>query len=258
MKPILQAVRRAGLLVLAALLTAVPSLAADPLRISAASSLTEAFTEIGAAFERAHPGAAVEFNFAGSQVLRAQIEQGAGVDVFAADLVQMNPLVKAKLVLEPRVFAHNGLVAVASAKSGAVRSLGDLARPGVRLVVAGPTVPVGRYTTQLLGRLTASGLYGDDFTARFNANVLSQETNVRAVLTKVALGEADAGIVYRTDIGTTEHVVVLDIPDRLNVIATYPIAVLERSEAKPLAAAFVDFVAGEPGRTLLKRRGFLE
>jgi molybdate transport system substrate-binding protein len=155
------------------------------------------------------------------------------------------------------VFAHNELVAVASTKSGNVRGLGDLARPGIRIVVAGETVPVGRYTTQLLGKMSAAGLWGDDFRSRFSANVVSRETNVRAVLAKVALGEADAGVVYRTDVVAAEGVTVLDIPQRVNVVATYPIAVVSRTESPDLAAEFVELVGGPEGQAVLRRHGFL-
>jgi molybdate transport system substrate-binding protein len=169
----------------------------------------------------------------------------------------MEPLEKAGLVDAPRVFARNELVAGASTRSDKVKGLGDLARPGIRIVVAGETVPVGRYTTQLLGKMNAAGLWGDDFHARFTANVVSRETNVRAVLAKVALGEADAGVVYRTDVATAEGVAVLEIPERVNVIATYPIAVVSRTESPDLAAAFVELVSGPDGQAVLRRHGFL-
>ncbi|MFN8176821.1 MAG: molybdate ABC transporter substrate-binding protein [bacterium] len=248
-------------ILIAALLCAAPGTSAHaaPLRVSAASSLTEAFGEIAAVFERAHSGEKVELNFAGSQVLRAQIEQGAPVDVFAsADLAQMEPLVTAKLVQPARVFAHNRLVAAASSKSGAVRSLADLAKPGIRVVVADPTVPAGRYTTQLLGKMAASGLFGADFPAAFEANVVSQETNVRVVLAKVSLGEADAGIVYRTDVGSAKQVTVLEIPEPMNVVATYPIAVVLGSASDDLATAFVELVLSEQGQAVLRKAGFEE
>jgi molybdate transport system substrate-binding protein len=232
---------------------------AGTLRVSAAASLTEAFGAIGTAFETSHPGTEVEFNFAGSQILRTQIEQGAPVDVFvAADLAQMDPLKKVDLVRPPRIFAHNELVVVTSAKSGTVKALGDLVRPGVRLVTAAETVPVGRYTTQILNKMTAGGLWGDDFQSRFVANIVSRETNVRGVLAKVSLGEADAGVVYRTDVAAAKDVAVLEIPARFNVIATYPIAVVARSESAALAAEFVELVLSKAGQLILLQHGFLE
>jgi molybdate transport system substrate-binding protein len=232
---------------------------AATLHVSAASSLTESFGAIAEKFKASHPGAEVELNFAGSQILRTQIEQGAPVDVFAsADVAQMEPLEKAAVVRASRVFAHNDLVAVASTKSGKVKGLGDLARPGIRIVVAGETVPVGRYTTQLVGKMSTAGLWGEGFQARFGANVVSRETNVRAVLAKVSLGEADAGVVYRTDVGAAAGVTALEIPSKCNVIATYPIAVVARTESADLAEAFVELVTGADGQAILREHGFLE
>jgi molybdate transport system substrate-binding protein len=155
------------------------------------------------------------------------------------------------------VFAHNELVAVVSTKSGIVKGLGDLAKPGIRIVVAGETVPVGRYTTQLLEKMSAADIWGDDFESRVKANVVSRETNVRAVLAKVSLGEADAGVVYRTDVVATEGVAVLEIPESVNIVATYPIAVVSRTESPELAAEFVELVRGPEGQAVLRRHGFL-
>ena len=231
---------------------------AEPLRVFAAASLAEAFTEIGKTFEAAHPGVSVEFNFAGSQLLRTQIEQGAQADIFAAaDRVHVDALREKGLLGEAPVFARNALVVVTPAEDARVRDLTDLARPGIKIVVAGPTVPVGRYTSQVLQKMTASGLYGDDFQTRVQAHVVSQETNVRAVLAKVALGEADAGFVYRTDLATAATKIrVLTIPERLNVVAEYPIGVLTRSSAAKLAAEFVRLVTGRKGQAILVKHGF--
>jgi molybdate transport system substrate-binding protein len=231
--------------------------AAETLRVSAAASLTEAFTEIARDFERARPGVTVELNFAGSQVLRTQIEQGAPVDVFAsADRASLEPLERAGLVGRPVVFAHNRLVIVVPAAEARVARLGDLARPGTKVVVASPAVPAGRYTAQLLSHLGAARLYGDDFAARVEANVASRETSVRAVLAKVALGEADAGVVYATDAAASAKVRVIDVPARYNVVAEYPIAVVTRGPAGDIARAFVDRVRGVDGQAILRRHGF--
>ncbi len=233
---------------------------AATVRVFAAASLTEAFQEIGAAYQKAHPGDTLEFNFAGSQVLRTQIEQGAPADVFAsADTVQMDALRKGGLAAAPRVFAHNRLVVVTPAGHAKVRRLADLARPGMKIVVAGSTVPVGRYTTQVIAKMSAAGLYGDDFAARVQANVVSQETNVRAVLSKVALGEADAGFVYVTDAETTPGKVrMLAIPTRMNVVATYPIAAVAKSGERAGAEAFVRLVLSPTGQAVLRKFGFLK
>jgi molybdate transport system substrate-binding protein len=243
---------------LVALLLAARAAHADTLRVSAAASLTEAFQEIAALYEQAQPGDSVELNFAGSQVLRTQIEQGAAADVFAsADLVHADALKAGGLLGPYQVFARNRLVVVVPAQGARVRGLQDLARPGMKLVVAGPSVPVGRYTTQAIAKLAAAGLFGDDFQARAHANVASQETSVRAVLAKVALGEADAGFVYASDAATApEKVRTLDVPERYNVVAQYPIGVLARSGAAEKARVFVALVTGSEGQAILRKHGF--
>jgi molybdate transport system substrate-binding protein len=231
---------------------------AATIHVFAASSLTEAFQDIGALYTQQNPGDVVEFNFAGSQLLKTQIEEGAPADLFAsADHVQMDALKAENLAAGDVVFARNRLVVVTPADKPKVRRLGDLARPGIRLVVANANVPVGRYTTQLLGKMTKAGLYGDDFQRRVTANVVSQETNVRAVLAKVSLGEADAGVVYVTDARTVaDAVTVIEIPDRMNIVAEYPIAVLSRSEATEAAGRFMALVMSNAGREILAKRGF--
>lgn len=231
----------------------------ETLHVFAAASLTDAFSEIGTAFESRHPGAQVEFNFAGSEVLRAQIEQGAEADVFApADSVHARALQGKDLLGDTTIFARNLLVVVTPAKHARVKSLADLARPRMKVVIAGPTVPVGRYTSQALGKMAGSGFYGDDYESRVQANVVSQESNVRAVLAKVALGEADAGFVYRTDAMTAAaKVLVLPIPDQLNVVAEYPIGIVAGTRSPDLARAFITFVRGPEGATILNTHGFL-
>jgi molybdate transport system substrate-binding protein len=235
---------------------AVPS-RADTLHVFAAASLTDAFSEIGHAFESVHPGTTIEFNFAGSQVLRTQIEQGAQADVFAsADRAHADAL-RAKELLEPtHVFIRNRLVVVTPIDASRIKALVDLARPGRKIVTAGPTVPAGRYTLQVLRNMAGSGLYGDDYPARVQANVVSQEPNVQAVLGKVAMGEADAGFVYRTD-AKDAKVRVLDIPDRQNVIAEYPIGVVAGTRAGELAKQFVAFVDSPEGQAILQKHGFM-
>jgi molybdate transport system substrate-binding protein len=233
--------------------------AAETLRVFAAASLTEAFQDIAMLYERQNPGDDVEFNFAGSQVLRTQIEQGAPADVFAsADHVHMEALHDTRRAEASIDIARNRLVVVTPREKPKVTKLADLARPGIRLVFANGNVPVGRYTTQVLGRMTGAGIYGDDFQRRVTANVLSLETSVRAVLAKVSLDEVDAGIVYLTDARTVgEKVRVIEIPDRMNVGAEYPIAVVSESRAKDAAARFIALVRSDAGQAILAARGFL-
>ena len=231
---------------------------AENLRVFAAASLSDAFQEIAQAFEKAHPGDSVELNFAGSQILRTQIEQGAPADVFAsADRAHAEALEGSGLLGPYQVFARNRVVVVVPAHEAKVGRLQDLARPGNKVVVAGASVPIGRYSTQVLARLAAAGLFGDDFQAGVQANVASQETDVRAVLSKVALGEADAGFVYATDAAAaSDKVRTIDIPDRYNVVAECPIGIVAKSTAAEKAKVFVALVLGEQGQAILHKYGF--
>lgn len=227
--------------------------------VYAASSLTEAFTAIGTEFEARHDNVRVVFNFAGSQTLSTQIEHGAVADVFAsADAVHMDRLQENDLLAErPVVFALNRLVVVLPAANPAqLRSLRDLARPGLRLVVAQENVPVGRYTRRALANLSADAAFGGSYQRVVLANVLSEELNVRQVLAKVALGEADAGFVYVSDVAAqTANVVTLEIPEQHNVAAAYPIALLAASKEKALARSFIEFVQSPAAQGILRQAG---
>jgi molybdate transport system substrate-binding protein len=227
--------------------------------VFAAASLTDAFKEIGAAFERGHPGTKVSFSFASSSLLRTQIEQGAPADVFAsADPEQMEPLVRSAKVRDPAPFARNRLVVVMpAANPGHVRQLRDLARHGLRLVMTAGQVPVGRYTRQVLARMSAPEALGAGFQQQVLANVVSQEANVRALLAKVELGEADAAIVYASDaVAADGKVRMIQIPARFNQIAVYPVGVVAGSAVSQQASAFVQFLRSRPARSILKRYGF--
>jgi molybdate transport system substrate-binding protein len=226
------------------------------LTVFAAASLRDVFGSLGATFEREHPGVKTQFNFAGSQELRLQIEQGAPADVFAsADIRHMDAAHKAGLVDAPKLFATNAPVIVVPADNPArVESLVDLARVR-RLVTGTPEVPIGRYTLQILDK--AKSQYGADFPTRVQARVVSRELNVRQVLTKVMLGEADAGIVYRTDAASAgDKVRIVEIPAELNVVAEYPIAALVRAPNAELARAWVALLTGPKGQAALERAGF--
>lgn len=231
---------------------------AQTLRVFAASSLTDAFQDIATLYREQDATSDVEFNFGGSQALRVQIEEGAPADVFAsADLAHMDTLAKKSLTGQARVFARNRLVVVTPRATPKVRRLVDLSRPGIRVVIADANVPVGRYTTHVLAKMNRAGVYGDDFQKRVMANVVSQETNVRAVLAKVGLDEVDAGVVYATDARTAaDKTVPLTIPDKLNIVADYPIATLARSDLKDDAARFVALVLDAKGQAILAQRGF--
>ena len=224
----------AGLLLLTACGSGGPS--DRTVTVFAAASLTEAFPAIGAAFHRAHPDVVVRFSFAGSQSLVAQVEQGAPADVLAtADEASMRQVSSAR---DPQVFARNRLAIVAPA-GRPVPALGDLGRPGLRLVLGGPTVPVGKAARKALAA------------ARVTAHPVSEEPDVKSVLAKVALGEADAAVVYATDLaaaGDAVHGTVLP-----PVATSLPIAALDGSSD---AAAFVRFVLGPDGQAILAKRGF--
>ncbi len=239
--------------ILVFLLSLISVTYAQELAVFAASSLTESFEAVAAAFE-AEQGVEVVLNFAGSSTLSTQILQGAPADVFAsADEAQMGMVAEAGLLKgEPQTFAQNRLVVITPAGS-AIQTLRDLAEPGVLLVLAGPNVPAGRYALEVLGRLNA--VYGADFSARVLANLVSEETNVRQVAAKVGLGEADAALVYATDAAVLSGVDIIEIPAAYNVTARYPIAVLADSGHPELASAFVEFVQTS-GQETLAERGF--
>lgn len=260
----------AGLLLVLALLCgfAAPATAAPAaqtnveLTVFAAASLTEAFKEIGGNFERANPGVKVVFNFAGSQQLAAQLAQGAPADVFAsANITQMNNAIKARRVVEgsANIFVQNKLVVV-TPRDGKVKitKLQDLARPGLKVVLADKAVPVGQYSLEYLDKASKDPAFGSDYRTKVLANVVSYEDNVRSVLTKVALGEADAGIVYVSDVisAAKNPVRRLDIPARLNVIASYPIAPIGDAPQAQLAAKFVRFMFNGQSQLILVKYGF--
>jgi molybdate transport system substrate-binding protein len=246
-------------------LDAGPTIAAVPdagraggstLTVFAAASLRDVFGAVGTTFEREHPGVKVQFNLAGSQELRTQLEHGAPADVFApADTQHMDAARKAGLVDAPTLFATNAPVIVVPADNpGKVRSLGDLAAVK-RLVIGTPEVPIGTYTLQILEKAKAQ--FGQDFSARVQARVASRELNVRQVLTKVMLGEADAGIVYRTDARSAgDKVRIVEIPAELNVVAEYPIATVTKAPHAALAREWVAQVTGPAGQAALEDAGF--
>ena len=236
------------------LASCAPQPAAQPvtLTVMAAASLTEAFQEIGTQFEASHPGVQVAFNFAGSQQLVQQLSNAAPADVFAsADQRNMDAAVQSGRVTAADVqpFARNQLVVITPTSSPALERLSDLARPNLKLVMAAPEVPVGGYSLEFLNKAAQDPAYGPSFKDAVLGNVVSYENNVKAVLAKVVLGEADAGIVYSTDASSAQgKVKEIEIPPALNVSAVYPIAVINDSTQPALARAFVEMCAQKPGR----------
>ena len=227
----------------------------EVLRVFAASSLTEAFQELAGAFETAYPGIDVVPVFAGSQVLRLQIEQGARADVFAsADQSHLDALVRAGLVTGGRVFAGNELVVIVPRDNpAAITDFAELPRAR-RLVIGTEHVPAGRYARMALKR--AAGRHGADFEATVLASVASEESNVRLARAKVELGAADAAIVYRTD-AVPGRVRVIPLPDGVNVRADYLMGALTAAANPEGAELWIDFAASPAGQDIMTRRGFL-
>ena len=229
--------------------------------VFAAASLTDAFAEIGARFGEVH-GATVTFNFAGSQTLAGQLASGAPADVYAsANARQMQAAIDAGRV-EPatvRDFAANGLVIITPRDNPAsIGAPADLAAPGLKLVLADAAVPAGQYSLQFLDNASGDPAFPPGYGAAVLANVASYEENVRAVLAKVTLGEADAGIVYSSDVtgAQRDQVQLIAIPAAVNVVATYPIAPVADSAQPELAQAFADFVVSPTGQAILEKYGF--
>lgn len=224
--------------------------------VFAASSLTNAFDEIAAAFEAGHPGVDVLASYGSSSDLATQLVEGAAADVFAsANAKQMDVASQAgRITGEPVIFVTNRLAIIVPADNPAgIESFADLANPGVKLVLAAPGVPIRDYSDQSIA------LMGDaDFQAAVYANLVSEEPNVRQVATKISLGEADAGIVYTSDVtpDIADLVLQVAIPDAQNVLAIYPIAVVESAPAGSLAQQFVDFVISAEGQAILQKWGF--
>lgn len=232
------------------------------LNVFAAASLTDTFTEIGETFSTANPGVEIVFNFAGSNQLATQIAAGAPADLFAsANPAQMEAVIASGEILSStqQTFAQNQLVVITPADNPAgISTLHDLARPTVKLIFAAAEVPVGRYTLTFLDKAAADPQFGTEYSEAVLANVVSQEANVRAVLTKIMLGEGDAGIVYTSDVGAaTEAITQIEIPADLNTVASYPIAPLVGSEHGVMAQQFIDYLLSSTGQQVLGRYGFV-
>ena len=222
------------------------------------ASLTETFRAIEKDFEEEHPTIQISLNLAGTQSLRAQIENGARAQVLAAaNPNHMRVLREKKLVDTPTPFAQNTLVLITpKANPAHLETIADLPK-AKRLVLAGEVVPVGMYTKQMLERASRPAALGSDFAQRVLESVVSRETNVRQTLQKVLLGEADAAIVYATDAAATGNKVkVIRIPQEYNVTATYPIATVTGAPRPQLGQRFVAFVRSRRGKARLEEFGF--
>ncbi|HEY7908105.1 MAG TPA: molybdate ABC transporter substrate-binding protein [Thermomicrobiales bacterium] len=240
--------------------TGTVTAASGTLTVFAAASLTESFTEIKATFEKANPSVTVTYNFAGSQALVTQMTQGAPADVFAsADQPNMDNAIKGGVIAgTPQIFVKNKLVIIVPKDNKAgIATPKDLAKPGIKFDTAQASVPVGTYTQQALDNFSKLPEYGADFKANVNKNTVSQEDNVKAIVQKVQLGEADAGIVYATDAqAAKDKLTLIDIPDAQNVIATYPVAVVKGAKQAALGQKFIAYLLSADGQAILQKYGF--
>jgi molybdate transport system substrate-binding protein len=229
------------------------------LTVLAASSLTDAFGELEKTFEERNPGVDVRQSFESSSTLLTQIQQGAPADVFAsAAEEEMDTAVDDGLVAgEPEVFVRNSEVVMVPTDNPAnILSMRDLAAPGTKLVLAEEGVPAADYAVEILDRANAE--YGGGFKQEVLSNVVSREADVRASVNRVALGEADATFGYASDYtpDIRDRVEIIEIPENLNTVATYPIAPLEDARSPGLAHEWVDLVLSEEGQRVLEEWGF--
>ena len=258
------AARLSGLLLAAA---APAGCRADPpldpdreLTVFVAASLLRPFEEIAAELERATPGLAVRLNAAGSQQLARQLSLGAHAEVLASADERWMQFARQRGLVEPPVpLARNRLAAVFANRPGlGGMTLLNLASPGVKVVLAAPAAPLGRYAREALRRLGAARGFGPDFAARVEQGAVSLEQNSGAVIARVRLGEADAAIVYASDVRAADSTLrVVPIPEAYNVTATYPIAVVRGAAPAGPARAFVAIATGARGQAILARHGFM-
>ena len=238
-----------------------PSVAARaPLTVFGAASLKGALDQMKTAWEAANPGSTLTISTDSSSALETQIEQGAPADIFlSADTTNPQKLVDKSLSDgSPTAFAGNILtVIVPSANPAGIQSPADLAKSGVKVIAAGDDVPITKYATKAVANLAKLPGYPADFAAKYAANIASKEDNVKSVVTKVELGEGDAGIVYVTDAKASSKVTPIAIPADGNVPATYAGAVVKASAHAADARAFLDWVAGPDGQAILASFGFL-
>jgi molybdate transport system substrate-binding protein len=229
------------------------------LTILAASSLTDAFGQLGKTFEKQNPGTTVKQSFGASSDLLAQIEQGAPADVFAsAATEEMDTAVKKCLVSgKPEVFVKNREVIMVPKDNPAnINSLKDMAKPNIKLVLAAKDVPAADYAVEILGK--ANKVYGSGFKNKVLSNVVSREADVRASVNRVVVGDADATFSYASDYtpDIRDEVKVIPIPPKLNIIATYPIAALKDAKDPELARKWLDLDTSRQGQKVLKMWNF--
>jgi molybdate transport system substrate-binding protein len=234
----------------------------NTITIYAASSLTDAFSEIGKRFEAENPGTKIVFNFAGSQQLAQQLGQGAPADIFiSADQDQMRMVIASERVKSEnvKVLVGNKLAIVLAADNHAnIRRLIDLARPGVKLIIADKEVPLGNYTLDFLKKASQDAAFGQEYKQNVLNNVISYEQSARVVYNKIMQGEADIGIIYASDVNeqNQEQALTLPIPDPLNVNVSYYIAPLNNNHNAELSAKFLSYALSMEVQDIMASYGF--
>ena len=256
--------RRALPVFIAALLLLAPAALAKEqkeLVVFCAASLKGAFGEIGQIYEN-ETGIDVVFNFDGSQLLRTQVENGAYADVFvSANEKQLNALMEEGLMNNGStcVFARNRPAIIIPKENPAhIQGISDLARPGIKIVIGTRESPIGDYTRAIFSRLANDSAYGQEFIDKVMANVVSTETNVDFIVSKLELGEADAGIAYKSDatLDLAAKITPIEIPERYNIIAEYSVAILQQSGYQEEAEEFIRLVNSGQGAAALQEHGF--
>lgn len=230
---------------------------ASSLNISAASSLTESVTEVSNLFKEEHKETSVNLNFGASSTLKTQILEGADVDVFlSANKKQYQELLDQGYIAEGTQFATNHLVLVTQKDNQEIQEFEALDEKGISLLLANEEVPVGKYALEIIEN--ADKVYQNNFKENVLNNVISKEANVRQVLSKVVLGEADCGIVYSTDItkDVKDNVRVIEIPDDINVKGEYWIGLIKKEHVQDQGKAFYDKILSNEGQRVLKEYGF--
>ena len=258
-------IRPALVAALAALAAGCAGSAGDPgaavdLELYAAASLRQAMGPVETAYEAANPGVTLTVSTDSSSALATKIEQGAPADVFlSADTANAQRLVDGGFASgDVTPFAGNALAIIVPADNpSSIRTPADLAREGTKIVAAGDSVPITAYATQLLANLAREAGYPPDFAAAYAANIVSEEDSVSGIVTKVELGEGDAGIVYVTDAAGSEAVSTVPIPASANVPVAYGGVVVGTSPDQEAAAAFLRWLAGAEGQAVLAKLGFL-
>ncbi|WP_058485529.1 molybdate ABC transporter substrate-binding protein [Defluviitalea phaphyphila] len=230
------------------------------IRVMAAASLTEVFTEIKEKYEEKNHDINIELNFAGTQSLVNQIEEGIEADIFvSANISYMDYLTEKKLVKDSIIFAENELIIGINNENDSIKETKDLGKEGIKLAIADSSVPVGKYTLQWLDNIEKSGNFSKEFIENFMNNVVSHELDVKSIVSKIELGEVDAGIVYRTDIlyeNSKNQIRSVEIDDQYNVKVQYPIGLINESKKQEESKKFLEFILSDEGKAILQKYGF--